>query len=174
MNNLVVRQNSDFFLTSDIPVFMAWKSRWFLGGRRGKNIHYFLSKPTPAFSRDVSQWVGALGYTLTYIAMQFAYFTGANPVILFGVDHSFQYKGADMEVVKSTGPDANHFDPNYFGPGMYWGTPDLAGNQRDYERAKAAFEDDGRTILDATVGGKLQLFRKISGAEAKDLCRVWH
>lgn len=170
VNNLVVKQNRDFFATSEIPVFLSWKSRWFMGGRTGSNLHYFLGRPTIEFSKDAAEWVAGFGATVTYTAMQFAYTLGANPVILFGVDHSFAAKGPKQAIRRMEGPDPNHFDPNYFAKGTHWGLPDLEGSELAYRLARQAFEAAGRRILDATIDGKLEVFPKISVAEAKRLC----
>lgn len=169
VNNLVAQQNRAAFAATDIPVFLAWKCRWFMGRTTGDHLHYFKNRPTLEFSKDVTQGVACLGSTVTYSALQFAYYLGGNPVILFGVDHSFQVTTGRTGIARSVGADLNHFDPNYFSDGDYWGLPDLAGNEIAYARAKKAFADDGREILDATVGGQLQVFRKISLEDARRL-----
>jgi hypothetical protein len=96
-----------------------------------------------------------------------AYWMGANPVILFGVDHSFKFTGPDATYQRRTEPDSNHFDPNYFKEGGYWGTPDLLQSEIEYEMARTAFEETGRYVFDATVGGKLEVFEKITLSEAR-------
>lgn len=47
--------------------------------------------------------------------------------------------------------------------------PDLDRSEEAYGAAKRAFEADGRKIYDATIGGKLEVFEKISLDEAKRL-----
>jgi hypothetical protein len=103
-------------------------------------------------------WEGA---TVTYVAMQLAYFMGFTTVILIGVDHSFKTQGPAHRLVVSEGADENHFHPEYFGKGVRWQLPDLETSERAYMKARAAFEADGRKVLDATVGGKLTVFEKI-------------
>ena len=172
VNNLVVKQNRDFFVKTEIPTFLAWKCRWYVKSKDTRNLHYFKVVPRIDFSEDVSSSVAGCGSTVTYSALQFAYFTGANPIILFGVDHSFKVPEGKMAIVKSQEADANHFDPNYFGKGQHWGLPDLEGSEYAYGLAKKQFEEDGREVLDATIGGKLEVFRKISVSEAKSICGV--
>ena len=169
MNNLVVKQNQDYFAGADVPVFLGWKCRWFMGRRKGPNLHYLNMLPTMDFSSDIRKGVAAFGSTVTYTAMQLAYSLNVARVVLFGVDHSFASAGPAHTIVKSDGPDRSHFDPNYFGKGMYWGLPDLEGSEKAYGRAKAAFERSGREILDATIGGKLQVFQKITLDDARGL-----
>jgi len=41
------------------------------------------------------------------------------------------------------------------------GLGDLETSELAYRLAKYHFEQDGREILDATVGGKLQVFKKV-------------
>lgn len=173
VNNLVVQQNLDYFRSSEIPILLPWKSHWFGGSQTGtRNMHYFKSVPRPEFSTDFASEAAGIGGTVTYTALQLAYFMGADPVILFGVDHSFAFKGTKTDILRSEGADVNHFDPNYFGKGVLWGAPDLDASEQAYERSRIAFQKDGRRVLDATIGGKLQIFPKISLDEAKRLCGV--
>lgn len=65
----------------------------------------------------------------------------------------------NAEVV-SDGPDPNHFHPEYFGRGTRWHLPDLARSEAAYRLARAAFEADGRAVIDATLGGRLTIFPK--------------
>ena len=112
------------------------------------------------FSGDAS---GRLfeGFTVTYVALQLAYYMGFEQAILVGVDHNFTTKGAANTTVVSTGDDPNHFAPGYFGKGFRWQLPDLDGSERAYLLAHAAYQRTGRQVLDATVGGKLTIFPKI-------------
>jgi hypothetical protein len=87
---------------------------------------------------------------------------GFEQVILIGVDHNFVTKGDANKTVTSQGDDPNHFAPNYFGKGFKWQLPDLETSERAYRMARAAYEDDAREVLDATVGGKLTVFPKVN------------
>lgn len=171
VNNLVVQQNWQTFVQNKIPVFLSWKARWFIPRSERRSVSYFLSLPSSEFSLDPTEGVGSAG-TVTYTALQFAYFMGANPVILFGVDHSFSYEGRTNEIVKMEGSDPNHFDPNYFAEGQKWGLPNFDRIELAYRNAKNAFEKDKRLIYDATIGGKLDIFPKISVETAKRICML--
>ena len=103
-------------------------------------------------------WEGA---TVTYVALQLAYFMGFDPVILIGVDHSFKSKGKANSTVVSQGDDPDHFHAGYFGKGFRWQLPDLDTSEVGYAMARQAYEADGRQVLDATVGGQLQVFDKV-------------
>jgi hypothetical protein len=95
---------------------------------------------------------------------------GANPVILFGVDHNFSKDTKTPTYETRSGPDKDHFDPNYFASGTMWGIPNLERNELAYRTAREAYEKSGRKIYDATIGGKLQIFEKISVEKALSLC----
>ena len=95
------------------------------------------------------------------MAMQVAYHLGFQDVVLIGVDHRFASTGPANELVTSQGADPNHFDPNYFGAGVKWQLPDLEMSERAYRLANERFVADGRSIVDATVGGNLTVFPKV-------------
>ena len=165
-NSLVVRQHWKSMRDSGIPQFLSWNSRWMMPFGARKNFNFFLTRPRPDFQKNVAQAVGASG-TVTYAVLQFAYHLGANPVILVGVDHNFTYTDSPNDYQKREGKDVNHFDPNYFAEGQYWGVPNLDASEIGFQLAKAAFEADGRVVYDATINGKLRVFEKISIEQAK-------
>jgi|GEM_PF-156823 len=102
-----------------------------------------------------------LGSTVTYGAMQLAYFMGFTEIVLIGVDHNFETKGQPHKLIESQGDDPNHFHPDYFGKGYKWQLPDLEDSERSYKIAKKYYEDVDRRIVDATVDGKCPVFEKI-------------
>jgi len=106
------------------------------------------------------------GYTVTFAALQAAFFLGFERVILIGVDHRFAASGHATREVTSRGADRDHFAPDYFGRGVRWHLPDLAGSTRAYRIAREAYRAAGREILDATEGGALGVFPKLPLAEA--------
>jgi hypothetical protein len=169
MNRHVMEQNQDFYTNTDIPVFQCWQNRWFIKTKNRSKGKYFLNLNSGKFSNDISVGIGISG-TVTYTALQFAYYMGANPVILFGVDHFFSSKGPANQLVVSDYDDLDHFDKNYFGKGVKWNLPDLFDSERAYKKAKYAFEIDGRVIYDATVNGKLSVFPKINLKKALKIC----
>jgi len=99
---------------------------------------------------------------VTYVAMQIAFYMGFHQVILIGVDHSFSTKGQPHAVVVTETKDPNHFDEQYFGKGFRWQLPDLDGSELAYRIAKYQFERYGREIVDATISGKLDVFKKVA------------
>ena len=160
INTLVIEQCANEIMALDMPRFVSWRGRKWL--RPDPDVIYLDTDYTdpPTFSRDLSGRVFE-GSTVTYVAMQLAYHMGFEEVILVGVDHSFTTKGKPNVTVVSDGEDPNHFSTEYFGKGYRWQLPDLEASERAYLMAREAFETSNRRILDATIGGKLDIFPKI-------------
>jgi hypothetical protein len=157
INKLVIEQFSDEFNALQIPKFFRWSPQY---SKLIDSAIFLNIQKGDKFSKNAAKCLYG-GSTVTYTAMQLAYYMGFQTVILIGVDHSFSAQGPAHKLVQSKGEDQNHFAPNYFGKGVQWNLPDLDGSERAYLLAKLAFEQDSREILDATVGGKLQVFPKI-------------
>lgn len=135
-NTLVVQQNIPYFVQSDIPCFLSWKTRWFIPRKQHKDVNFFFEQPSNQFSKDLEAGVGH-GQTVTFACLQFAYYMGADPVILFGVDHSFKTEGSANTVEVRKGEDVNHFDPNYFAEGQRWESRiSMAAKRRFFALAK--------------------------------------
>lgn len=162
VNKYVVEQCAPEIIAAGVPTFVSWHSRRHVPA--GACPTYLCSISTPGFYDDVrgGLWEGA---TVTYVALQLAYHMGFQDVVLIGVDHLFATQGTPHQLVVSAGADANHFDPSYFGAGFRWQLPDLETSAAAYEMARQAYAADGRTVLDATVGGKLQVFPKADFGE---------
>lgn len=165
-NPYVIQQAARELSSLSVPQFIAMWGRQFIQKR--DNVLFLRENSQSHFMQDITKGV-CIDCTVTYVAMQIAYYMGFETVILIGVDHSFESKGDPHKTVKLEGGDPNHFDPNYFGYGTPWQLPDLEGSERAYLRAKTVFEADGRQIIDATAGGKLQIFPKISYEDALSL-----
>lgn len=159
VNDLVVEQCAEDLMQLEMPRFFSWRAKQWL--KPQENLHFLYTTYTgPKFAKNVSGriWEGA---TVTYSALQLAYHMGFSTVVLIGVDHSFATKGEANKTIVSEGDDPNHFNPKYFGKGFRWQLPDLDTSEIAYQMAKYTFEQDGRQVLDATVGGKLEVFPKI-------------
>ncbi len=160
VNDLVIEQCAEDIRKLPIPTFVSWRSRKHI--QPAPNLHYlYTSYVLPGFNGNAAGrlWEGA---TVTFVAMQLAYFMGFKQVILIGVDHNFTTQGTPNTTVVSSGDDPNHFNPAYFGKGFRWQLPDLETSEIAYLMAKSAYEKDSREILDATVGGKLTVFPKVN------------
>lgn len=111
------------------------------------------------FCHDLTQGLHE-GWTVTYAALQLAYFLGFTTVVIIGMDHRYEYTGIPNQSNLLDGPDPNHFSPEYFGFGQHWDTPDLARSEESYKIARTEYEKDGRRIIDATPGGACTVFEK--------------
>lgn len=160
VNALVAQQFAAEIADLDCPRFTsAYCRRYFSALPAADRAIYLQSLPGPAFSEDVRRGVWQ-GSTVTFVALQLAFHMGFKHVTLVGVDHRFADSGPAHKEVRSTGPDQNHFDPNYFGAGTAWHLPDLATSEMAYRLARARFEAADRSITDCTVDGALTVFRK--------------
>jgi hypothetical protein len=158
VNDLVLEQSAEDILKVPEPKFLSSRSAKLFPPR--DDVYYLGFLPGYGFSRDPRAGVWE-GHTVTFVAMQLAYFMGFSEVVLIGVDHNFAMKGKPNEEILMDRDDESHFAPNYFPPGMRWHLPDLENSEIAYRIAKVAFERDGRRIFDATVGGQLQVFPKV-------------
>ncbi len=159
VNDLVVEQSVEEFNNLKMPKFFSWRARKWLN--MDSYTHFLYTTYTsPRFATDIGGrvWEGA---TVTNVCLQLAYHLGFSEVILIGVDHSFATKGTPNTTIQSEGDDPNHFSAAYFGKGFRWQLPDLETSELAYRMARKAYEADGRRILDATVGGKLDIFEKV-------------
>ena len=116
------------------------------------------SRPEQGFHGDLSQGFFE-GYTVTFAALQIAYYMGFSQVIIVGMDHKYSYTGAPNEPNRLKGKDPNHFDPSYFSE-QTWDNPDLDNSEKYYVMARTEFEKDGREIIDCTIDGACRVFSK--------------
>lgn len=156
VKDLVLEQFNEEIDPLNSIKFIDWKA----GHKLLKDYRHTVFIPnvgSGSFQKDILKgW--QTGFTVTFVAMQIAFYLGFSQVILIGVDHNFATKGPNTREVVSEGDDPNHFSPAYFGKGVRWQLPNLEGSEVMYRKAREAYEEDGREILDATVGGKLTVF----------------
>ena len=159
INDLVIEQCAADIQALPMPKFVTWRARRWL--HPTANLSFLYTTYTGVkFATDVTGrvWEGA---TVTNVALQLAYHLGFSKVILIGVDHNYVTQGKPNATVVSQGEDPNHFNPGYFGKGFRWQLPDLDTSEEGYRLARQVYEGAGRTVVDATVGGKLQVFPKV-------------
>lgn len=117
----------------------------------------------PRFSTDAALRLYC-GQSVTMINLQLAYYMGFTEIYLIGMD--FDYKIPTSAVINgneilSTEDDDNHFHPDYFGKGKTWHDPQLDKVLNSYKLMKLMYECSGRTIYNATPGGKLEVFNRV-------------
>ncbi len=154
--------------TYNCPSFLAYHSSKAFT-YKNKQVHKLFTNGRWSFYQSLLQPI-CEGYTVTYVAMQIAYYMGFKNVFLVGVDHNFQQKGKPNEEQSFKGDDVNHFHPDYF-KGMQWHLADLEGNEASYALARHEFHTDGRNIYDATVDGKLNIFTKLPFDKALEMAK---
>jgi hypothetical protein len=160
VNTLVIEQCAEEIRRLEMPRFVSWRGRrWF---KPRDDVVFLDSDYTgpKSFSTDATGRVFE-GSTVTFVALELAYYMGFSDVVLLGVDHSFSTQGPPNVTVVSAGEDRDHFSTSYFGKGFRWQLPDLEASERAYRLARQAFESDGRRVVDATLGGKLTVFPKV-------------
>lgn len=162
VNELVLEQFAEDFRGLQEPLFLNWNQREHFNP--GAVKHLFLKVHLglrDRFSPDITQPIST-GGTVTFVAIQIAYFLGFQEVVLVGVDHSFRQTGVpNLTETRAQEKDVDHFHPDYFPKGSRWQIPDLKRSELAYQLAREAFEKDGRRIVDATVNGQCPVFNKI-------------
>lgn len=112
----------------------------------------------PVFSKTPDEWIYE-GHTVTFVALQIAYFMGFSTVLLVGVDHKFTFEGRPNQQLYMAGNDPNHFDTDYF-KGKNWNAPDLVRSAQAYRLARAVFEADGKRIINLTQPTEEPIFER--------------
>lgn len=114
------------------------------------------------FSRDVTRSI-AWHSTVSFFWLQILYSAGYRRVLLIGIDNQYQQAAGLSEGTRITqsADDPNHFDPQYF-KGKVWQAADTGRMAETYQLARQQFEATGREIVNCTVGGALDVFRRAS------------
>lgn len=159
VNKLVIEQSAHIYKNLPITLFLNYKNARGILNKK-ENFYFVYTGAKSAFEPDITRKI-CEGATVTFVAMQIAYYMGFQNVFLIGVDHNFKAAGKPYEKKFIQGEDANHFDPNYFG-NQEWQLPNLEVSEFAYDLAKYFYQKNGRKIYDATVNGKLNIFPKIS------------
>lgn len=160
VNRYVMRYYGPEIAALGIPLFLGWEGRKQVP--MNDHVVYLYDQSGTDFETDLTRRVPA-GGTVTFAAMQLAFYMGFSDVVLVGVDHRFSLTpdeegSGPNAAVERNGADPNHFSSNYFPSGIVWQTPDLDQSSEAYRKALRAYAEDGRVIRDATVDGSLDVF----------------
>lgn len=166
VNPFVIQQSKETLETLDCPTFLSYRAAKNVVDVK-PHIYFLATSGGVRFNQDIINIISE-GWTVTYVALQLAYYMGFKRVFLIGVDHNFKVQGNPNETQTLDTDDANHFDPNYF-KNQSWQLPDLEGSEISYRLANFFYGRDGRNIYDATVNGKLTVFYKIGFEQAIEL-----
>jgi hypothetical protein len=156
VNPFVINQNSEFFTSTDIPLFLdRYASKYGIAKR--KDVYLLDSCDFPYFARDCSMSVFQ-GFTVTYIALQLAYHMGFDRVALVGCDHDYPNEGIPNAVTYNESEDKAHFCRDYFSTEEPWQLPDLRASEHYYDMARRCYEFDGRSVVNASTKTRLAIF----------------
>ena len=118
-----------------------------------------------SFDAETNTWTGG---TVTFTCLQLAAYLGYTEIYLVGVDADYAIpadaalSGAGrVKAIDMASDDPNHFHPDYFGKGKRWHEPNVEIMLAAYEEARRATEARGVSIVNATLGGKLEVFPRI-------------
>lgn len=161
VNELVLNQFHQDISELDMPRFLNWNKRSFFD-TKDPELVFLKSKHVlkDRFEKDLTHPF-VFGGTVTFVTLQLAFYMGFKTVIIVGLDHNYVEKGTPNATAKrEENKDSSHFHPEYFPKGIKWQLPDLLRSEVDYELARAAFEEAGREVYDATDGGNCTVFLK--------------
>lgn len=156
VNDLVAQQGATQFNGLDLVKIVPF---WLANSLNATDSTYFVpATVAPTFNTSIS---GTYSWrsTVSFLNMQLAFTLGYEKVALIGFDHSYQQapEMKEGDAVDQKAEDPNHFDPRYF-QGKVWQAADTGNMEKMYLVARDAYEKAGRSIVNATVGGKLEVF----------------
>jgi hypothetical protein len=138
-----------------------------------KETYNFVSdSPRSMFSLDVDQYV-VQPYTVSITMLQLAAYMGFKEIFLIGCDTDYKVadtvkqegrtvNGVGLLLTSTKDDDANHFDPRYFGKGREWHNPQVGKMIEHHEWALKALEQTPTRVFNATVGGRLEVYPRVS------------
>lgn len=158
VNDLVAKQGAiEFNLGEYTKIVPFWLGNYF---NEDANTYFVDATVKPVFAQDFvteASWRS----TVSFFNMQLAFAIGYKKVCLVGFDNSYVQPKEVKEgvVITQTEDDENHFDPRYF-KGKDWQAADTVNMEKMYAVVKTAYEAAGREMVNCTVGGKLEVFRR--------------
>lgn len=130
------------------------------------------------FSADAGR-ITYTGGTVTYTGLQIAASLGVEEIVLIGVDASYEVHNVDRSdsygtgVLTSKEDDSNHFDPRYFGKGYRWHDPNVHTMLQAYRKAREHGRRHGVRIVNAGIGGQLEVFPRVDYHQLFPVDRVF-
>ena len=156
---------NDLVIAQSLEQYRAMTAIKFLSDRAGLELpqdawtyHIRTTDLELRFYHDITQGVRE-GHTVTHAALQIAYYMGFTEVVIIGMDHRFETSGPPNQTQHMSGPDLNHFSPEYFA-GHDWDLPNLKESEISYLASLEAYTAENRRIIDATLGGVCEIFPK--------------
>lgn len=123
----------------------------------------FLDRPD--FSTDLPSC--GINKTVANVGLQILAYLGFTEIYLLGVDMTYSLPttakvDGSRNVTATEDDDENHFDPRYFGAGRQYHVPMLDETFLKFREARKFFDERGVSVRNATVGGVLEEFERIS------------
>lgn len=162
INNYEVKYK--FFPSTFKKVIKKTDNTFFFNMNRGFYEENSPNYCIPRFSINCEERMYA-GQSVTIMNIQLAFYMGFTEVYLIGMDFDYKLTAKDEvdgnDILSTKDEDENHFDPRYFGAGKKWHDPKLENVFISYQFSKIVYERFNRKILNATPGGKLEIFDRI-------------
>ncbi len=122
---------------------------------------YWLYLDRLDFSDDLPY--AGMNKTVANVGLQILAHLGFNPIYMIGVDMSYSKPASVVEVssrdwTATKDDDPNHFDPRYFGAGRKYHAPRMDETRQRYVRGKEFYDARGVDVINAGVGGELDVF----------------
>lgn len=132
----------------------------------GDNVCWFpFSDSATSFADGHAHFGVVRSATVAVVAMQLAALLGFSKLILVGCDMNYDRTIAGAKsatgtfTYKSDGfADADHFHPDYLDPNVAWTVPQTESMFRDFERLGSQFARTGITVVNTTIGGRLDCY----------------
>jgi len=133
---------------------------------------YWLHLDRLTFSDDLP-WCG-INKTVANVGLQVLAYLGFAEIYLVGVDMSYQQQASvshntPRDVTAAADDDPNHFDPRYFGAGRKYHQPRMDETLEKFAEAKSFFDERGVKVMNAGVGGSLEVFPRVEFQSLFDL-----
>lgn len=157
-NYLVVEQRLSDFIELETNVILPLYMFNEVGSH--PNVYYLNINHERGFSTNLDEWASTRS-TVTNFNLQLAYRLGFKNVYLIGVDNTYtQSVKGEGKVLDQEKDDNNHFSKEYF-KGLKWQSADTDKMEEVYQIAKINYENDGRSIINAGIGGNLNCFERL-------------
>ena len=103
------------------------------------------------------------GGTVTFTLMELAWMMGFRNIVLIGCDHyygSFAGETPHSAIIATDALNRDYAVPDYVRPGEEVGVGDIEEMEYSYESARRYAEKHGGEIINATRGGRLEIFKR--------------
>ena len=172
----LIQSLKDHYSTCKEKVFLGYQAKFEYGIDVPKVTYYLCDNrscndlvTSLDFSSDAS--LGVIdGASVTYSAIQIAVYMGYKEIYLLGVDHNFSHTlDKNRRIVEHKDVKNDYFDSRYKDAfrqfeekGKVYAAPDKEMIETAFKSAKLYCEEHGIKIYNATRGGKLEVFPRIS------------